>query len=562
MDLKLLIKKWALHNAIHYDGKANQGAVIGKILSEHKELKDDVKLLAKDVGLVIKEISKLSVEQQKKELEKIAPELLIEQKQEQKDDLPELKNAVKGNVVTRIPPEPSKYNHIGHALIFLINYFYAKRYDGKCVLRIEDTNPEKSTKEFLDAMKEDIAWIGVKWDKEVIASNDMQKFYDHAEILIKKSKAYVCACSQEKVKQLREKKKECECRKNTVDHNLKEWKSMLDKKYKEGERSLRFIGDMKSNNGVMRDPILFRISYVKHFLQDNKYHVWPMYDFENAIEEELCGVTHVIRTTEFMMRAELHNKLRECFGYKNPEVLEIGRFEVEGAETQGRLIRQMIEEKKVTGWDDPRLVTIKALKRRGFIPETFKELAVKIVGLSRTGTKLDWDIISSVNRKILDKKVNRYFFIQDPVEINVEKAPEKKAELKLHPDFVERGKRIFETKGKFYVTKTDFERFKTGKLYRLMDCLNFVNKKGKFVFDSLEYEKYKDKGDFIMHWLPVSKDLVNVEIMMPDAKITKGLAEALVEDLKTDDIIQFERFGFCRLDKKEKDKITFWFTNK
>lgn len=561
MDLKLVIKKWALHNAMHYDGKANQGAVIGKILSEYKELKDDVKSLAKEVGLIIKEISKLSVEQQKQELEKIAPELLIEQKQEQKDDLPELKNAVLGKVVTRVSPEPSKYNHIGHALIFLINYLYSKKYNGKCILRIEDTNPEKSTIEFLNAMREDITWVGVKWDDEVITSNNMKKYYDHAEILIKKSKAYVCLCTQEEVKELRAQKEECKCRKNSVEHNLKDWKSMLDKKYKEGERSLRFIGDMKSNNGVMRDPIIFRISYVKHFLQGDKYHVWPMYDFENALEEEFCGVTHVIRTTEFIQRAELQNILRESFGYKNPEILEIGRFKVEGAETQGRVIRQMIEEKKVTGWDDPRLVTIKALKRRGFIPETFKELAVKIVGLSRTGTKLDWDIISSVNRKILDKKVNRYFFVQDPVEINVEKAPEKKAELKLHPDFVERGKRIFETKGKFFVTKKDFERFKTGKLYRLMDCLNFKKQKEKFVFDSLEYEKYKDKGDFIMHWLPVSKDLVNVEVMMPDATPVKGVGEQMLNDLKVDDIVQLERFGFCRLDKKEKDKLVFWFTN-
>lgn len=562
MDLKSAIKKWVLHNAIHYNGKANQGAVIGKILSENQELKNDITSLAKEIGLVIKEVNKLTVEQQTKELEKMAPELLDEQKKGQKEDLPELKNAVMGNVVMRIPPEPSKYNHIGHALIFLINSFYAKKYDGKCVLRIEDTNPEKSTTEFLNAMREDISWVGAKWDNEVIVSNDMQKFYDHAEILIKKSKVYVCSCSQEKVKDLRNQKKACKCRKNTVEHHMNEWKLMLAKKYKEGERSLRFVGDMKSNNGVMRDPILFRISYAKHFLQGDKYCVWPMYDFENALEEEFCGVTHIIRTTEFMQRAELQNKLRECFKYKNPEVLEIGRFQVEGAETQGRAIRQMIEEKKVLGWDDPRLVTIKALKRRGFTPETFKELAVKIVGLSRTGTKLDWDIISAVNRKILDKKVNRYFFVKNPVEIIVEKAPELKPELKLHPDFPEKGKRIFATSTKFYVTKDDFDKFKLGKLYRLMDCLNFVKQKDKLVFDSAEYENYKDKGDFIMHWLPASKDLVNVEIMMPDATTMKGFAEPLVKDLKVDDIIQFERFGFCRLDKKEKDKITFWFTNK
>ncbi len=562
MDLKQVVKKWVLHNSIHYGGKANQGAVIGKILSEHQELKNDIKSLAKDIGLVIKEVSKLSVEQQIKELEKIAPELLEEQKKGQKEDLPELKNAVLGKVVTRVSPEPSKYNHIGHGLIFLINYLYSRKYNGRCILRIEDTNPEKSTMEFLNAMREDIAWVGVKWDDEVITSNNMKKYYDHADILIKKSKAYVCSCVQEEVKKSREQKKECKCRKNSVDHNLKEWKLMLESKYKEGERSLRFVGDMRSNNGVMRDPIIFRISYAEHFLQGDKYCVWPMYDFENALEEEFCGVTHVIRSTEFMQRSEFQNILRESFGYKNPEILEVGRFQVEGAETQGRVIRQMIEEKKVVGWDDPRLVTIKALKRRGFTPETFKELAVKVVGLSRTGTKLDWDIISSANRKLLDKKVNRYFFVKDPVEIIVEKAPDARPELKLHPDFPERGRRILETKTNFYVTKDDYGKFKAGKLYRLMDCLNFVKQKNKLVFDSLEYEHYKDKGDFIMHWLPASKDLVNVEIMMPDATTVKGLAEPLVKDLNVDDLIQFERFGFCRLDKKDKDKLTFWFTNK
>jgi len=165
------------------------------------------------------------------------------------------------------------------------------------------------------------------------------------------------------------------------------------------------------------------------------------------------------------------------------------------------------------------------------------------------------------NRRRLDSKCNRYFFVENPKEIKVENAPEQNVELKLHPEFKERGLRKFKTKNNFYVAEKDFNTFKDGKLIRLMDCLNFKKSKNKFVFDSKDYEKYKNHGDKIIHWLPVQKGLVKVEVLMPDKKIAKGLAEPLVKSLKVGDIVQFARFGFCKLDKKEKNKLMFWFTH-
>ena len=182
-------------------------------------------------------------------------------------------------------------------------------------------------------------------------------------------------------------------------------------------------------------------------------------------------------------------------------------------------------------------------------------------GLTKTEAVLKWDDLIVHNRRMLDSKCNRYFFVENPKKINVENAPEQNVELKLHPEFKERGLRKFKTKNNFYVAGKDFKEFKYGKLYRLMDCLNFSKKNRRFFFDSLEYEKYKKYGDKIIHWLPVQKDLAKVEVLMPDKKIVKGIAEPMVKNLKIGEIVQFARFGFCKLDKKEKNKLCFWYTH-
>ncbi len=561
MELRQTILKYALQNAVFFEGKATAGAVIGKVLAEHPELKQKVKELSQETQRVVKEVNALSADEQRYQLKNIAPELM-EKKSAEKKGLPELKNAVMGKVVTRLPPEPSKHIHIGHALSFLINYLYAQKYKGKCVLRFEDTNPELSKQEYVDSIVEDLKFLGIKPNKTVFASDDMSTFYSLAEQMIEKGQAYACFCSREKMQDLRHKGLACECREKAPEENLKEWSDMLKGKYGAGKCVLRLKGDMGSTNQVMRDPVIFRICTEPHYLHKKRYSVWPMYDFENAVEDELCGVTHILRSIEFgQMRVELQNFIKELLGFRKQEVVQYGRFNVAGAVTQGREIRKAIDEKRFRGWDDPRLVTIKALVRRGIKKETFYELALE-VGLSSTPTNIDWSVISAISRKILDPNTNRYFFIDDPKEIAVTGAPSKTEELKLHPDHPEKGMRKFKVGEKFFISQKDLAEIKNNELIRLMDCLNFRKKGKSFVFDSEDYETYREDGKKIIHWLPADKSqVVDVEVMMPDATVRTGLGEASLKKLKVGEIVQFTRFGFCRLDKKDASRLSFWFTH-
>ena len=557
MASKETIRKYALQNALKF-GKAQAGSIIGKLFAEDPSLKEKAKELMKDINKVISEVNTLSEDEIKNELSEVAPEMLEKKKKEK--HMAELPNAVMGKVVTRIPPEPSKYTHIGHGLSFLLNYIYAKKYDGKCILRFEDTNPTACSQEYVDAMLFDIQdYLAIKPDKIVYVSDDMDTMYKYAVSLVEHGQAYVCFCAREVMQDNRHKGKECKCRAKSKAENMKAWKDMLAKKYEEGACSLRLKLDMEAENQVLRDPVMFRISLDKHYRHGDKYIVWPMYDFENAVEDDLCSVTHILRSNEFGdMRVELQEKLKEMLGLKKQTMVQYGRFTIIGAVAQGREIRKLIEEGKVSGWDDPSLVTLKALRRRGFVKEALYTLA-EDVGLSPSPTNIDWKTLAAFNRKIIDPLAHRYFFIRDLKEIKVEKAPSQEIELDLHPDN-KKGGRKFSVKDNFYISEKDFEQFKDGKLYRLMDCLNFVYKKGKFIFDSLEYENYKKDGDKIIHWLPKEK-LVSVEIRMPDNQVFEGLGENALKDAKIDEVVQLARFGFCRLDAKKKDKLTFWFTH-
>jgi len=562
--MKDLIYKYVLQNAVRYNGKANPSAIIGKVIAEVPELKNDMKKLGKDIAEVIKKVNSMSVDEQIAELQLIAPELL-EEKKEEKKDLKDLPGAINGKFVTRIPPEPSKYAHIGHALSFLINYVYAKKYSGKCILRYEDTNPEKVSSEFVNSMEFDIKeYLGITPDSTRFVSDDMPILIDYAKKLVSKNNAYVCFCNREDMQNLRHKGQECVCRNKVIEKNVDDWERMIDGGFKEGECILRLKGDMSSDNHVMRDPVLFRIDKKPHYRQNRKYTIWPMYDFYNPIEDELCGVTYILRSNEFgSMRTELHNYLRKLFAFKIPLEFQYGRFNVTDKISQGREIRELIEQKKVKGWDDPRLVTLKALRRRGIIKETFYEL-VKEVGLSKTQTNLDFEVISSINRRFLDKECDRYFFINDSVKIEIKNAPDKDVELPLHPEIKNRGLRKFSTSSKFFIEKSDFEKLVDNKLNRFMECLNFIKKGKDLIFDSENYENFKNsksKG-LIMHYLPVSKDLVKVEILMDDGEYIKGIAEPDVKNLNEGDIIQFERFGFVRLETIKTNVLRFVFSHK
>jgi glutamyl-tRNA synthetase len=564
MDIKLEIRKYALQNAVKYGGKANPGAIVGKLIAVDAALKGKMKDLSKDIAAIVKEVNAMKAESQLAELQKIAPELLEEKKVEEKPrELPELPNAVVGKVVTRMPPEPSKYNHIGHALAFLVSKLFAEKYQGKCILRFEDTNPEKSTQEFMDAMREDISWLGIKADSEWIMSDHMDLFFKAGEQLIKGGHAYGCFCSQEVMRDLRFKSVPCAHRTSTVAENLKVWKEMHAKKYKEGEVSIRFKGTMTSKNGVMRDPVLFKVDYHKHFRVGDKYAVWPLYDMASVVAEETNGVTHVMRSAEFVLRAELHDELRKILSFRPLNIFEFGRFNVIGATTQGREIRELIQSGKMIGWDDPRLVTIKALRRRGITPAAIHELVME-VGLKRDQANIDWAMIASINRKLIDPVVNRYFFVENPVEIAIPDAPERVVKFNLHPDHPERGTRTLVGRQKYFITQKDADELKQKNLYRLMECLNFSKTPKGLTFDSQDVETYREKGERIMHWLPAEnkQELMNVSVLMPDATTVKGYGEPSLKDVKVNDVIQFERFGFCRLDKKEGNTLSFWFTHK
>jgi len=551
------IFKYALENAVKHKGTAQRGAVIGKLIASDPSTKSRLKDMQKDIDEALKKANSMAPKEQLEMLQEIAPELL--QKKEHAHDMFAFLNIREGDqVVTAFPPGPEKYPHIGHAKALLVNYLLAKKYNGRFILRFEDTNPALVKDEFYDIMKKDFEWLGAKWDELIHASDHMDIFYSHAQKLVEEGQAYVCMCTSEQVKESRMKSAACACRKRPVAENLALWCQY--KVMDEGSAIVRLKIDLEHKNSTMRDPTIFRIIDMPHARQGRKYRVWPNYDFQNAIMDGESGVTHRIRSKEFEMRNELQRYIQNLLGYKETNIYEFARFNLEGVVSSGRKIREMIDKGQLIGWDDPSLTTLAALRRRGFLPEAIKNFVVS-TGISKAESTLTWDDLCVHNRRLLDAACNRYFFISEPVKVGIAGAPEVRAEHKLHPDHPKRGKRILASHGEFYMEKKDRESLEEGKLYRFMDCLNFTVEHGELKFDSLEYEKYKRQGKKIMHYLPSDTGLVNVEVLMPDKSMVKGLAEPMAADTAEGDIVQFERFGFCRLDDK-KNTLGFWYTHK
>ncbi|MFH1134185.1 MAG: glutamate--tRNA ligase [Nanoarchaeota archaeon] len=554
MDRETTILAFALQNALRYEGKANPGAIVGRVIADLKAAKEDLPKIAKEVQDVVKKVNAMTKDEQHALLEKIAPEFL--EKKEKKHDLfafLDIKDEQK--IVTAFPPEPSKYPHIGHAKAVLLNYELAKRYDGKFIIRFEDTNPELALKEYYDIHLENYAWLGVKADKVTYASDNMAQFYDKIRKLLKDGNAYVCSCAQEQIKAGRESMEPCGCREKPAKEALALFKDM--EKAAEGSFVIRAKIDLGHKNSTMRDPTLMRIIDKPHARTGTKYRMWPTYDFENAVMDGSQGITHRLRSKEFEMRSELQHHLQRILGLPETFTYEFARFNLEGVESSGRIIREMIAKEELWGWDDPSLTTLVALRRRGFQPEAIKSF-VLATGISKNEATLTWDDLIVHNRRLLDGSAERYSFVSDPVALTIDGAPELHPELQLHPSG-DKGTRQFTTGSDFLITQQDAAMLKEGKLYRLMGCLNFEKHGKTFAFASQKLEDYKGKGEAMIHWLPKEGN-ITAQVLMPDHTVVKGLAEPAVAKLSKDQVVQFERFGFCRLDNPK--TMTFWFTHK
>jgi len=545
--VKETIMKYVVQNAAKY-GKASDKAVMGKIMAEMPELRSKAREVLELVRRCIAEFELLDEATKAKLFEKYAKE---EKREVKEYGLPELEGAEKGKVVMRFAPNPNGPATMGSARGIVVNSEYVKMYDGKFVLRFDDTDPrtKKPMLEAYDWYIEDCEWLDAKPHEIIYASKRIPIYYKYVEKLLEMEKAYPCFCSREEFRRYRSEGVECPHRNTSSEDALDVWQKMLDGAYKEGEVVIRIKTDMKHKDPAIRDWVAFRIIYESHPLVGDAYHVYPTLDFESAIEDHINGITHIIRGKDLIDSERRQRYIYEYLGWEYPITKHWGRVSIhEFGKLSTSTIKRAIEEGKFEGWDDPRLPTLRALRRRGFQPEAIRKFFISL-GVGENDVSVSMKNLYAENRKIIDPIANRYFFVWDPVEIRIvgigsELAKEVK--LPLNPSKPE-GFRVLKGDSEVYVSKDDFERFEEGEIVRLKEFCNIrlENKeKRTFSFAGWQLEGVK-KGKNIIHWLPKSETIPCTVYGIE--RSYEGFAERnAVKDVGK--VVQFERFAFCRLE--------------
>lgn len=555
-DLRSLVRGYALKNALKYGGKASVGSVISMILGDRPELRSRAREIAAIAREIIEEVNKLSPSEQERILREEYPWLLEEKPRREREEgvLPPLPGAKEGEVVTRFAPNPDFVIHLGNARPAILSYEYARMYRGKMILRFEDTDPRTKTPlpEAYDLIREDLRWLGVKWDEEYIQSQRMHIFYEHAKAMLERGCAYVDLCREES-RQLIASGRACYTRDKPPEWQLEQFDRMLEGHYGEGEAVVRVKTDLSHPNPSVRDWVALRIIDTEkypHPLTGSKYIVWPTYNYAVSIDDHLMGVTHVLRGKEHQVNTEKQLYVYKCFGWEPPVFIHFGRLKLEGFIMSKSTIRRLMEEKsgEYWGFDDPRFGTISGLRRRGILPEAIRE-AILGVGIKPGDATISWANLAAINRKILDAKADRIMFTPDPVELEVSMEECMEAEIPYHPDRPERKRKIRVCPGdKVYLARSDY---KPGSLVRLMGLANFEISEGFIRLHSTSVEEARRLRIPIIQWAPV-KGAVKLEVYEPvelSFKVYMGYAEPALREYGRDSRLQLVRFGFIRIDE-------------
>jgi len=562
-ELRELIRKAALLNAVSHDGKAQPGALVGKILGEKAELRSHVKELSSVINDVVLEVNNLLPAEQKAIVEKNWPETQKKEKPEEKR-LPPLPNADKySQIVTRFSPNPDCVLHLGSARAILLSHEYARMYKGKFILRFEDTDPKvkKPSLKFYGAIREDLKWLGCKVDEEFIQSDRLEIYYQYTERLISEGNAYVCTCIPEEFRKKAIAKQPCPCRNLPTSKQLERWQCMLNGSYQEGQAVVRIKTELDHPNPAIRDWPALRIIDTKkypHPRVGSKHVVWPLYNLAAGLDDHLMGITHIIRGKEHYTNMVRQKYMYQHLGWTYPDAIHYGRLKITGAALSKSKIVSGIKEGSFEDFDDPRLGTFAALRKRGITPEAIKKMIIE-VGIKPNDVTLSWENLYSWNRKILDATSSRYFFVSEPTELNVLAVPKVyQAKLPLHPEKPEKGFREYTIKPEgnqktvsLWISGKDAQAMEINQPIRLIELFNIkiqtkTEKRITASFESESYEDVRKTKTQLIQWIQKGAEYPT-EVVNQDASVTQGFAESDCKKLKPDVIIQFERFGFVHV---------------
>jgi len=544
ISLQELVRGLALRNALDHGGQARPSSVLGAVFSARPEARANVGEVARLVNEIVDQVNAMGPEEQRKELSTL--ELPTLRREEGRYTLPDLPGAVKGGVVMRLAPYPSGPLHLGRARMAILNDEYVKRYSGKLILVVDDTAGSADKipiAEAYESFPRDMEWLGIRVHQTVYKSDRLELFYSYARQFIERGWAYVCTCKAEDLRRNRSAGKECACRGRSPGSNLEEWNRMLSGHYSEGEATVRLKTDMKDPDLAFRDRVLLRISERPHPRVGTKYRVWPMLEFSWAVDDHLLGVTHILRGKDLMMEDKMERFMWKLLGWPEPVIVHHGMLSIAGAKISSSECRRRIQSGEYEGWDDPRTWTIGSLRARGIQPQAIRSFIVSC-GLTLTDVQVPVESLYAENRRLIDPIANRYNFVRDPVRVAVVGGPKiDSVKLKLHPDFEDRGSRpVPVSMDSIFVDGEDFRRFK-GQEVRLKEL-------GNVLLGETAQHLEPDLSPSIPKVQWVSVPNVKVEVIMPDGSRVMGIADPGVEGLEIGALVQFVRFGFCRLDSR------------
>jgi glutamyl-tRNA synthetase len=572
------VEKHALHNALKHESDAQVGAIMGPLMGENpdfREYGDEIPGIAGPIVSTVNDLEQAAMRERLAELDPDAIEELEAEDEADEHDLPDLPNAEAGDVRMRVAPNPNGPWHLGHARMPAVIGSYKERYDGSFICRFDDTDPETKRPDLsaYDQILADIEFLGFEPDTVLKASDRLETYYEHARELIAAGGAYTCSCGGEEFSELKNAAEPCPHRGKDQETVREEFEAMVEGEYDSGEMVLRVKTDIEHPNPALRDWVAFRMIDTPHpRTEASEYRCWPMLDFQSGIDDHLTEITHIIRGIDLQDSAKRQQFVYDYFDWEYPEVVHWGHVQIDAYDVamSTSTIKERIEAGDLDGWDDPRAPTIQSVKRRGIRGEAIVSAMVDL-GTSTSNVDLSMSTVYARNRELIDDETDRRFFVRAGVEPYPEADPEPReavtlpveggpetAQPPLHPDYEERGTRTIPVGDAVRLEAEDLPAEGERVWLKGFGAVRYAEDRLVATRDGLEIVTDGDVN--VIHWVPASES-IPVRMHTMDGVVT-GWAEPGLEAYEPDELVQFERVGFARIDGQDGPETVTYFTHR